>query len=231
MYIIFIGLNLGWGTIATAVVESNEDDVINNPNDLAYQDGICFDSNEPLENVGEPVCQLAQGCPDFGEIFDPAQHHKGCAIGIQFPDALLYDADPQSPDDTSLGGGLMTRTVTCDRPVTTAGKCEGNLIDVLVADSNGTAIDSGEVQSKNFFDDIFDGATGLYSFVTDVVTAGQFAATIIFQTFTGGFILDVLGTGFVGVEFPKEFIVGFKVLLGMASVSWFYFLYKGVEIF
>lgn len=221
LYVFFIAINFGWGMTATALVESNEGIVIPNPLDLAYVDSECG-------GLGEPVCQLTQSCPAEDVPFDDEVHHKLCEVGIKFPEALEYDAKTQSPDVCDSNDVFCDGTTLLQRNVTDN---NGNLIDVLIKDDNSTAISSTESNESNIFSDFFGGVGETFSFVTDVVNAGNFAGTLLLNTFTGGFVLDVLGTGILGVDFPTEFLTGIKILVGLAVVSWFAYLILGKQIF
>ena len=243
LYVFFIGINFGWGMTATALVESNEGVTIPNPLDLAYVDGVCFLASEPLENVGEPACQITQGCPASGEAFDDEIHSKLCEVGIRFPDALQYDASPQSPDvcDSGFTDGQpndpsCNTTTLIQRNVTMT---DGSITTILVDDGNQTQINPATTGTDPLVG-IDGGFLGLgnifnlgesFSFITDISNAANFAGTLILNTFTGGFILDVLGTGIVGVQFPTEFLIGIKILIGLAVVSWFSYLIISKQLF
>lgn len=230
LYVFFIAINFGWGMVATALVESNIGVVIENPLDLAYVDGNC-------DGIGEPACQVTQGCPASGEAFDEAIHSKLCEVGISFPDALQYDAKPQSPDvcDSNIAGCNPT-TNLIQRNVTNT---DGSLTTILVDPSNATSInpasagtgDDGIVGGFLGLGDVFASVGDSFSFIGEIVEAGEFAGSLILNTFTGGFILDVLGTGILGVQFPVEFLTGIKILIGLAVVSWFAYLIIGKQLF
>lgn len=212
LYILFICINFGWGMLATGIVEANEGVVIPNPVDLAYIDSEC-------DGFGEPVCQLTQACPADGEDFNETIHHKLCLVGIQTPDALQFDTAPQSPDVSANVG----ETDKIYRNVTSP---DGNSIySVLVpaSSTNNTGIQSNSGQGSltaGFGDEFF-------SFLDSSGRVIGFGAKIFLDTFTGGFILDVLGTGIVGVEFPLEFLDGIKILIGVAIASYFGYLFIG----
>jgi len=160
--------------------------------------------------------------------FNEEIHSKLCEVGIRFPEAVKFDADPQSPD--VCDGSLATCTGTTNLLQRNVTDKNGNLVDVLIANDNSTEINPSDADSSSFFD-FTSGIGESFSFVTQIVDAGNFAATLLLNTFTGGFVLDVLGTGILGVDFPVEFLTGIKILIGLAVVSWFAFLILGKQLF
>ena len=207
LYILFICINFGWGMLATGLVEASEGTVIPDPVDLAYKNGNC-------DGLGEPACQLTQGCPADGVDFNEAIHHKLCLVGIQTPDALQFDAKSQSPD--------ITNTVTTGKVFRNVTSTDGTIYQVITSDSgNKTGIDSSISTLTGGFGDEF------FSFLDSSGRVIGFGAKLFLDTFTGGFILDVLGTGIVGVDFPPMFLDGIKILIGVAIASYFGYLFIG----
>jgi hypothetical protein len=209
LYILFIAINFGWGMIATGILESNANFPIQDPLDLSYENGEC-------DGLGEPACQFAQSCPVGNQVFDDNIHHKLCQVGIQNPLELTFDADPQSPD---ISGNILETSKTF-RNVTST---DGTVYQILVEDvgNNATGVDS----STNILGSGFGGE--FFSFLEDTGRIAGFGAKIFLDTFTGGFILDVLGTGIMGVAFPTEFLDGIKILIGIAIASYFGYLFIG----
>ncbi len=219
--------------VATALVESNIGVTINFPEDLAYVDGNCFLASDPFVNVGEPDCQITQSCPASGVAFDEAIHHKLCEVGISFPTALQYDASPQSPDvcDPQTNTPENPCNPTTNLILRNVTNTDGSLTTILVDPTNATTINPADAEDFLGLGDIFAGVGDSLSFIGQIVEAGEFAGTLLLNTFTGGFVLDVLGTGILGVDFPTEFLTGIKILIGLAVVSWFAFLILGKQFF
>jgi hypothetical protein len=238
LYVFFIAINFGWGMVATALVTSNVDVTIDNPVDLAYVDGECFLASLPSVNVGDPDCQITQTCPAEGVAYDEAIHHKLCEVGISFPEALEYDAEPQSPDVCDSNDPLCSGSTNLIQRNVTLASGEKRLVSVLIDSENATSINPANTQdqdnpSNSFLGlgDVFASVGEPFSFIGDIVNAGEFAGSLILNTFTGGFVLDVLGTGILGVQFPAEFLTGIKILIGLAVVSWFAYLIIGKQLF
>jgi len=158
-----------------------------------------------------------QGCPLEGEDFNEAIHHKLCQVGIQNPAELQYDAPTQSPDVSSELGDTdkIYREVTSN---------DGTIYKVLVPRSGNVT----GIQTDSLPDSLTAGfGDEFFSFLDSSGRVIGFGAKIFLDTFTGGFILDVLGTGIVGVDFPTEFLDGIKILIGLAIASYFGYLFIG----
>lgn len=170
--------------------------------------------------VEASVVDGGQSCPLEGEDFNEAIHHKLCQVGIQTPDALQFDAQTQSPDVSSNAGDTDKIFRNYTQP-------DGSIYEVLVEDAqvnpntNGTGIQSTPTGVGSGFGEEF------FSFLDSSGRIIGFGAKIFLDTFTGGFILDVLGTGIVGVDFPTEFLDGIKILIGLAIASYFGYLFIG----
>jgi len=154
-----------------------------------------------------------QGCPSDGVPFDEAIHHKLCEVGVQFPDALQYDTDTQS-------AGYRTNNLPVTRIVNST---DGTIYSVIIPSdpNNKTGITSQGTGITAGF------GSGFFDFIDDVSRTANFGATLFLDTFTGGFVLDVMGTGILGVSYPLEFLTGVKILIGIAIASYFGYLFLG----
>lgn len=174
--------------------------------------------------VEASIAEGGQSCPAEGIDFNEAIHHKLCQVGIQTPDALQFDAQTQSPDVSSNVGDSDKIFRNYTSPT-------GSIYSVLVDDAspcndgggsaNCTGVQSTPTGVGSGFGEEF------FSFLDSSGRIIGFGAKIFLDTFTGGFILDVLGTGIVGVEFPTAFLDGIKILIGLAIASYFGYLFIG----
>lgn len=166
--------------------------------------------------VEASIAEGGQSCPAEGIDFNEAIHHKLCLVGIQAPDALQFDTGSQSPD-------VSNNPAETDKIFRNVTSPDGTSVySVLVTDGNRTGIATSEQDplTKGFGGEFF-------SWLDSSGRILGFGAKIFFDTFTGGFILDVLGTGIVGVEFPTTFLDGIKILIGLAIASYFGYLFLG----
>lgn len=172
--------------------------------------------NPPCGGFGEDACIYPQSCPADGVDFNETIHHKLCLVGIQAPDALQFDTGSQSPD-------VSNNPAETDKIFRNVTSPDGTSVySVLVTDGNRSGIATSEQ------DPLTTGFGGeFFSWLDSSGRILGFGAKIFFDTFTGGFILDILGTGIVGVEFPTTFIDGIKILIGLAIASYFGYLFLG----
>jgi len=184
LYILFIAINVGWGMLATGVIQAS-----------AVEGG--------------------QTCPAIGEPFDDNIHHKLCEVGVKFPDELQYDTAQQAEGGINANQQLVEGGAqTVVRNVTLP---DGTIFEVLVDPNNNT-------QTAGGTNEFLSGTFEAFSFIDDIATGANFGASLFLDTFTGGFVLDVLGTDILGVSYPPIFLTGIKILIGISIASYFGFL-------